>query len=48
MISKVWIMAKGDDIQERLINFAVRIVKLCDELSRTPAGIHIAGQQLRS
>jgi four helix bundle protein len=41
------IMAKGDDIEERLIGFAVRIVKLCDQLPRTQAGRHIAGQLLR-
>jgi four helix bundle protein len=41
-------VAKGDDIQERLIQFAARIVKLCDDLPRTRAGQHIAGQLLRS
>src|SRR5512139_3683510 len=41
-------MAKGDDLEERLIDFAVRIIKLCDQLPRTPAGRHIAGQLLRS
>ncbi len=41
-------MAKGDDIEERLIDFAVRIVKLCDQLPRTQAGRHVAGQLLRS
>jgi four helix bundle protein len=41
-------VAKGDDIEERLINFAVRIVKLCDQLPGTQAGRHIAGQLLRS
>ena len=41
-------MAKGDDIEERLIKFAVRIVKLCDQLPRTQAGRHVAGQLLRS
>lgn len=28
-------MAKGNDIQDRLINFAVRVVKLCNELPDT-------------
>jgi hypothetical protein len=37
-------MAKGDDIEERLINFAVRIVKLSYHLPETPAGKHIAGR----
>jgi four helix bundle protein len=41
-------MAKGDDIEERLISFAVRIVKLSDYLPKTLAGRHIAGQLLRS
>lgn len=41
-------MAKGDDIEERLIKFAVRIVKLSDHLPKTLAGKHIAGQLLRS
>jgi four helix bundle protein len=41
-------MAKGDDIQERLINFAVQIIKLSAQLSKTPAGKHVAGQILRS
>ena len=41
-------MAKGDDIQERLINFAVMIIELCAVLPRTQAGKHIAGQLLRS
>jgi len=36
-------VAKGDDIEERLIDFAVRIVKLCNELPDTPAGQHVAG-----
>ena len=41
-------MAKGDDIEDRLINFAVRIIKLCDYLPKTRTGNHIAGQLLRS
>lgn len=41
-------MAKGDDIQARLIAFAVRIIKLCDALPDTRAGRHISGQLLRS
>jgi len=41
-------MAKGDDIEERLINFAVDIVKLCNDLPNSRAGNHIAGQLLRS
>lgn len=41
-------MAKGDDIQERLINFAVRVIKICDNLPNSRSGRHIAGQLLRS
>ncbi len=41
-------MAKGDDIEERLIEFAVRIVKLCSHLPDTLAGRHIGAQLLRS
>jgi four helix bundle protein len=40
-------MAKGDDIQERLIDFAVGIVKLSSTLPKTKEGNHIAGQLLR-
>ena len=41
-------MAKGDDIQERLIDFAVEIVRLCSSLPKTSAGNHAAIQLLRS
>jgi len=41
-------MAKGDDIGERLLSFAVRVVKLCAHLPKTQAGKHIADQLLRS
>lgn len=41
-------MAKGDDIEERLIRFAVRTLKVCDSLPKTPAGKHISDQLLRS
>ena len=41
-------MAKGDDIEQRLINFAVAIIELCDQLPNSVAGRHIAGQLLRS
>src|SRR5256714_14555764 len=39
---------KADELEERLIDFAVRIVKLSAGLPKTPAGKHIAGQILRS
>jgi four helix bundle protein len=41
-------VSQADEIEERLVNFAVRIVKLSASLPRTPAGRHIAGQILRS
>ncbi len=41
-------MAKGDDIQERLINFAVRIIDITSKTPKSPAGKHIAGQLMRS
>ena len=41
-------MTKGDDIEERLIDFAVRIIKLSENLPNSLAGKHIAGQLLRS
>lgn len=41
-------MAKGDDLEDRLIRFAVMVIQLCDRLPSTPAGRHISGQLLRS
>ena len=41
-------MVKGDDIEERLIDFAVRIIGVCDALPDKPAGRHVRGQLLRS
>jgi len=41
-------MAKGDDIEARLVGFAVTVLDLCDQLPKTAAGIHIGGQLLRS
>ena len=41
-------MAKGDDIEKRLVDFAVRIISLCGHLPKTQAGRHIGGQLLRS
>src|SRR6266403_118931 len=40
--------AKADELEERLIDFAVRVIKLSAALPRTPAGRHIAGQIVRS
>ncbi len=41
-------MAKGDDIQDRLVNFSVSIIQLCERLPETHSGKHLAGQLLRS
>ena len=38
----------ANKLEERLIDFAVRIIKLASALPNTPAGRHIAGQILRS
>ena len=42
------LQSRADELEERLIEFAVRVVKLSAGLPRTPAGKHIAGQILRS
>jgi four helix bundle protein len=39
---------QADQLEERLIDFAVRIIKLSANLPKTPAGNHIAGQILRA
>ena len=39
---------KAIELEERLIEFAVRIIRLTAHLPKTPAGKHIAGQILRS
>src|SRR5262245_43082374 len=39
---------RADDLEERLIDFAVRIITLSASLPKTPAGKHVAGQILRS
>ncbi len=41
-------MVKGDDIQQRLTLFGVKIMDLCDSLPPTNAGKHISAQLLRS
>ena len=41
-------ITKADALEERLINFAVRILKLSASLPKTTAGKHIAGQIVRS
>ena len=39
---------KANEIENRLIDFAVRVIKVADALPKTPAGKHTAGQLLRS
>jgi len=41
-------LASADNLEERLIDFAVRVIKVADKLPKTPVGKHIAGQLLRS
>ncbi len=41
-------VAKANDIENRLIDFAVRIIKLADAMPKTPSGNHIGRQLLRS
>jgi four helix bundle protein len=41
-------VAKGDDIEERLIEFGVRIIVLTASLPKTIAGHHLGDQLLRS
>jgi four helix bundle protein len=39
---------KGDDIAERLLDFAVRIIRLVGALPKNQLGKHISGQLVRS
>lgn len=41
-------LTKAIELEERLLDFAVRIIRLTAHLPKTPAGKHIAGQILRS
>jgi four helix bundle protein len=41
-------MAKGDDIEARLVGCAVGVLALCERLPKTVEGTHIANQLLRS
>lgn len=41
-------MAKGDELEERLIGFAVRVVQTVTALPKNEAGRHVADQLLRS
>ena len=41
-------MKTGDEIAERLLDFAVKVIQLTGKLPKTPVGKHVAGQFLRS
>jgi four helix bundle protein len=41
-------MRLGNDIAERLLDFAVAVVRLTTQLPRDPAGRHVASQLVRS
>ena len=41
-------MARGDDIEERLVDYAVRVVRVCTRLPKGAIGGHFADQLLRS
>lgn len=41
-------MAKGDNLEERLVDFAVMVIHLTDKMPSSRAGNHVAGQLLRS
>lgn len=47
-MSKTNPQSKSDELEERLIGFAVRIIKLSANLPKTPSGKHVSGQILRS
>ena len=41
-------MAKGDDLENRLIDFAVQIIRLCESMPTSSSTRHIRSQLLRS
>jgi four helix bundle protein len=41
-------VSTANEIETRLIDFAVRVIKLADALPRTPSGRHIGAQLLRT
>src|SRR5438132_5915467 len=40
--------SQADELEERLVEFSVRIINLSANLPKTPAGKHVAGQIMRS
>lgn len=41
-------MNRKFDLEERLLDYTAAIVRFTESIRRTPAGIHVAGQLLRS
>ncbi len=41
-------VARGDNIEKRLIDFAVMIIQVTDQMPQTRSGNHLAGQLVRS
>lgn len=41
-------MTKGEDIQDRLVDFAVNVMGLCDRLPKTFTGRHVGEQLMRA
>lgn len=41
-------MARGDELERRLIDFGVRVIRLSRKLPKETAGTHVGGQLLRS
>ncbi|HET8864175.1 MAG TPA: hypothetical protein VFM80_00670 [Gracilimonas sp.] len=39
---------KSNELEERLIDFAVQIIELMNEIPKSKAGSHLSGQLLRS
>jgi hypothetical protein len=40
--------SRNFDLEERLIDFAVRVIRTAESLPKSRVGIHIAGQLVRS
>jgi len=40
-------VAKGDNIREKLLLFAIDAMEVCEALPKTPVGVHISLQLLR-
>ncbi len=40
--------SNADILEEQLIGFAVRVIKVADKRPQPPSGKHVAGQLLRS